>query len=119
MKTKKPGKNRKRQANAPLHKKQKMVAAHLSETLRKRYGKRSLSVRKDDLVKIMRGRDKGKEGKIERVDLKKSKIFIVGIKNKKNDGSEKVRPIDPSKVLILELDLADKERIKKIERGIK
>ena len=119
MKTKNPSKNRKRHANAPMHKKQKLVSSHLSKTLRDKYKKRSLPIRKGDKVLIMRGKDKGKEGKVEQVILRKSKIYIGGIKITKNDGTEKLRPIDPSNVMIMELDLSDQKRINKIERGMK
>jgi large subunit ribosomal protein L24 len=117
MKTKKPGKSRKRRAEAPLHKKQKMAGAHLGKSLRDKYKRRGLAVRKGDVVKIMRGKDKGKEGKVETVMIGTGRVYIKGIKMKKNDGSEKPRPIDASNLEIIEIDLSDKERINKIERG--
>jgi large subunit ribosomal protein L24 len=38
-----------------------------------------MSISRGDTVRVMRGDDKGKEGKVIRVDLKKSKVLIEGI----------------------------------------
>ena len=65
VKSKQPRKQRKYRYNAPLHIRQKFVGAHLSRELRKKYGKRSASLRKGDNVKIMRGQFRNKSGKVE------------------------------------------------------
>lgn len=119
MKSKKPSKARKNRANAPLHRKQNMLASPLSKELRNKYGKRSLQIRKGDKVRIMRGDHKGAEGEMEKANLNKGKIYITGIKAKKTDGTEKPKPIDPSNVMITELELSDKKRIVKIKRDKK
>ena len=77
--SKQPRKQRKYLAKAPLHIKKKFVNVNLSKELRKKYGKRSLAVRKEDIVKIKRGKFKGKQGKILSVKLKTQKITIEGI----------------------------------------
>lgn len=38
-----------------------------------------MSISRGDTVRVMRGDDKGKEGKVIRVDLKKSKVLVEGI----------------------------------------
>ena len=76
-KSKKTRKQRKYLENAPLHIKQKFMGCHLIKELRKKYNKRSLSARKGDKVKILRGQFKGQIGKIDRMDIKKSKIFYT------------------------------------------
>jgi len=58
-------KQRKYQAHAPLHIKQRFASAHLSDELKKKYGCRSLQIRKGDIVKIMRG-----EGEVARAKIK-------------------------------------------------
>ena len=68
-------KQRKYRHNAPLHIKGKFLNANLAKPLREKYGVRSFRLRKGDKVKIMRGQFKGKEGKIEFVDITKTKIF--------------------------------------------
>ena len=116
IRSKKPRKQRKYRFNAPLHVKQRFVASHLSKDLKLKYKKRSVPVRKGDKVKILRGQFRGKSGKIERVDLKKTKVFITGIEVVKKDGTKTLYPVHPSNLVVLELDLDDKKRVKGLER---
>ena len=115
--SKQPRKQRKYRHKAPLHVRQKFVSAHLSEVLRGRFEKRSLPLRKGDEVKVMRGEDKGFKGKIERIDLKNSKVYVEGLNVKKVDGSEVLRPVEPSNLLITETKMEDKRRQNIIERS--
>ena len=110
--SKKPSKQRKYQKNAPLHVKSKFAGSHLSKELREKHGKRSLSLRKGDKVKIMIGNFRGKTAKIERVDIKNSKAYATGIEIIKKDGTKILRPLNPSNLMIIELNLDDKRRIK-------
>ncbi len=111
----KPKKQRKYVYNAPLHIKQKFVAAHLSKELKKKYGKRSLSIRKGDKVKVMRGQFSGKEGKVLKVNLKRARIFIEGIENIRKDGTKSLYQFQPSNLMLIELNLEDKERKQALE----
>ena len=36
-------------------------------------------IRRDDLVKVIAGKDKGKTGKVLRVDVKHSKVYVEGL----------------------------------------
>ena len=119
MTSKKPSKQRKALYQAPLHKRQKLVAAHLSKELRKQWKRRSLSVRKGDEVKVMVGKFRGTVGKITKVDLKKLKVYIDTVKRKKVSGEEVHIPIHPSNVLILNPIIEDKYRKAIIERSMK
>ncbi len=110
-KSKKPGKQRKYRFNAPLHLRQKFVSVHLSKELRTKYKKRNLVVKKGDIVIILRGQYRKKTGKVARVDIKKSKVFIEGIESVKKDGTKTLYPFTPSNLLITELNL-DKKRLK-------
>ena len=94
--SKKPRKQRKFLHQAPLHLRRKLMAAHLSKELREKYKTRSLPVRKGDEVEVMRGKFKGKKGKIMKVDLKKYKVYIEGITIRRTDGTERLAPIHPS-----------------------
>ncbi len=109
-------KQRKYLANAPLYLKRKMISAHLEKELRKKYGKRSISIRKGDEVKVMVGKFKGKTGKISIVNTKKQKVAIEGIQGKKKDGTKLNVFFNASNLLVKSLNLDDKKRIKKIER---
>jgi len=115
-------KQRKARANAPLHLKKRMVAAHLDSALMKEFNVRSLPVRKGDTVKIIRGHKDFRTGeaKVASVDLKACKIIVENITVPKADGTQKPKPIDPSDVLITKLDLSDpwrKEKLDSLKRG--
>ena len=112
----KRSKQRKYRINAPLHIKQKLAHSHLSKDLREKYGKRNANVRKGDKVKIMRGQFKKHEGKVERLDLKKSLVFVSGVEITKKDGTKKLLPSNPSNLMITELNLDDKTRQQSLER---
>ncbi len=113
--SKQPRKQRKYVAQAPLHVKKKLVSVNLSKELRKKHEKRNLAVRKDDVVKIKRGKYKGKQGKVLSVKLKMQKITVEGIQVKKLDGSKVNVNLRPSNLQIIELILEDKKRLKKKE----
>lgn len=117
MKSKSPRKQRKMVYQAPLHRRQKLIASTLSEELRKQLGKRSLGLRKGDEVKVMRGTFYGSKGKVGKIDLKRLKVFIDGIKRKKVSGEEVLVPFHASKLMITKADLSDKKRQKIIERA--
>lgn len=110
-KTNKPGKQRKFLAKAKLHEKRKFMHVHLSKELRKQLKKRSLLARKEDKVKVMSGKFAKKEGKIESLDYKKTRVFINGITRKKRDGTEKFIPFHPSKLLLLEANGKLEDRV--------
>jgi large subunit ribosomal protein L24 len=118
--SKKPGKQRKFLFNAPIHLRRKILSAHLSKELRTKYKKRSMPVRKGDEILVMRGKFKGKNGKISRVDLNKYRVYIDGIGRKRTVGTDVQVSLNPSNLLITNLNLGDKRRVKKIEKkGVK
>jgi large subunit ribosomal protein L24 len=110
-----PRKQRKYRFNAPLHVRKKFTASHLSRELRKKYQLRSLGLRKGDRVKVMRGQFKGKTGKVERVDLRREKVYVAGIDITKKEGSKAFIPIHPSKLALQELNLDDRRRREKLK----
>jgi large subunit ribosomal protein L24 len=110
-------KQRKARANAPLHRKKRMISAHLDSALMSEYNVRSIPVRKGDTVRMTRGAQdlKKTEAKVASVDLKKSKIIIENITVPKADGTQKPKPVDPSDVVITKLDLSDPWRKAKLD----
>ena len=80
--SKQPRKQRKYLANAPIHLKRKMLSSNLSKELRKKFGRRSVPLRKGDVVRITRGKFKGKIGKVLEIKTKNSKIYVEGIQIK-------------------------------------
>ncbi len=116
--SKSPTKQRKFARNAPLHVRGKFVHAHLSKELKKKHNRRSLQVKNGDKVKILRGQFSGKTGKISRVDLRKSAVYIEGIEMVKKDGNKIFYPIHASNLVITELLIDDKKRVKSIEKKV-
>ncbi len=116
--SKKQAKQRKYRANAPLHVKRKFLAAHLSKELKQKYKRRSFTLRKGDNVKVMRGAFKKRSAKIAAVNLRKTKVYLEGLQRARRDGTKVNVPFNPSNLMITELNLDDKERIKALERNI-
>lgn len=118
MKSIKPRKQRKMLYNAPLHTKRKWLASHLSENLLLKYDKRSIPVIKGDTVKVMRGSYRGHEDKVVQVNVKKQTVEIEGVMTVKADGKKIAKSLHPSNLLITKLNLTDKWRRNKLERGL-
>ena len=112
-------KQRKYRANAPLHTRHKLMSSNLSKELRKKYARKSFPLKKEDSVKIMRGKFKGKVGKVNTIDLKKLRISVEGLQRQKKDGTKVNVYFNPSKVQIQELNIEDKERINSITKSDK
>ncbi len=110
-----PRKQRKYAFLAPLHHKQKLLQAHLSSELRKKYARRSMQVKKGDTIKVMRGQFSKKTGKVERVNLKRGLVFVQGVEYTKKDGGKIPAPLKPSNLLLTALETGDKKRKMKLE----
>lgn len=76
------------------------MAAPLSKEMRAKYNVRSLPIRINDEVKIIRGSNKGKEGKVTSVYRKKYVIHIERITREKVNGASVNIGVDASKVEI-------------------
>ena len=70
---------------------------------------RSLPVRKDDEVRIVRGKYKGREGKVTQVYRKKWVIHVDRVQRDKSNGATVPIGIHPSNVVITNIKL-DKDR---------
>ncbi len=116
--SKKPTKQRKYRENAPLNIRRAFLNAILSRELRKKYQRRSFPVRRGDQVKVLIGDSKNKIGKVNRVNLKMLKIYIEGVEKVRRDGTKAFLAIEPSNVMIQELNIEDKLRRKALERKI-
>jgi large subunit ribosomal protein L24 len=114
--SKQPRKQRKYWHNAPAHIRGDFLNAHLSKELAKKHGIKRMRIRVGDKVKIMRGKFRGRENKVEAVDLKKSKVLVSSIEVSKKDGSKSRPFIHASNLLITELNMDDKKRMEKKEQ---
>merc|ERR1712137_1221277 len=103
-------KNRKAYFNAPSHIRRVFMSAPLSKELKAKYNVRSMPIRKDDEVQIVRGHFKGQQvGKVVQVYRKKYVVHIERIQREKANGATVHVGIHPSKVLIVKLKM-DKDR---------
>jgi large subunit ribosomal protein L24 len=115
MVTRDASKQRKRSAEAPLHVLRKSLAGHLSKELREKYKKRSLPLRKGDIVLVKGGKYDKKQGKVTSVDTNKRCINVEGLQISKKDGKTIPVKIEPSNVIIIELYKDDEKRFKHIK----
>ena len=116
IRSKQPRKQRKYRANAPKHIIHKFLGAKLSKELRQKYTKKTIPVRTGDTVKIARGQFKGRSGKVESVDTKKSKVFVAGIEVIKKEGTKTRYSVHASNVIITILNLDDRKRAEKLQK---
>jgi large subunit ribosomal protein L24 len=114
-----PRKQRKFLANAPNHIKSKQLSANLDKDLRKKHGRRSIEIRKNDEVKVMRGKFNKKQGKVLAVNPKYTKVHIEGIEIKRKDGESTPIWLKPSNLKIIKLDDSDKRRMKRTSKPSK
>jgi len=108
--SKQPRKQRKYIANAPLHVKRSMIVSRLSKELSKKYGRRNITLKRGDKVKIFRGNFKSHTGKVERVLTKAMRVYVEGAQLTKRDGNKSYYPMYASNLIITELNLEDKRR---------
>jgi large subunit ribosomal protein L26e len=85
------------------------MSSSLSKELRGKHSVRSLPVRKDDEVRIVRGKYKGREGKVTQVYRKKWVIHVDRVARDKSNGASVPIGIHPSNVVITTIKL-DKDR---------
>lgn len=119
MMSTKPNVQRRDDHQADLSQRRDVLAAHLSKELRKQYKRRSMSLRKGDEVKIIRGEHFGKVGEVIDIDLKKYMIFVNGVSIKRTVGTEKQVAIEPSNVVITSMKLDDNMRQRILLRKVK
>ncbi|KAH9418307.1 ribosomal protein L26 [Dermatophagoides pteronyssinus] len=109
-------KARSRHFNAPSHIRRRIMSSPLSKDLRQKYGVRSMPIRKDDEVQVVRGHFKGTQfGKVVSVYRSKYVVYIERVQREKANGATVYVGIHPSKVLIVKLKM-DKDRKKILDR---
>lgn len=102
-------KSRKAHFTAPSSIRRKIMSAQLSKDLAAKYQTRSIPVRHGDTVKIVRGPNKNREGKVTEVYRRRWCIHIEKLIKEKTNGQQAKIPIHPSNVQITNLRL-DKDR---------
>ncbi len=95
--------------------KSKQLGSALSESLHKKYGKRSVRVIEGDNITIVRGEFKGVDGKVSKVSTQKSSVSVEGIKKEKTKGDKFDVYIHTSNLVVTSLNTENKWRIAKLE----
>lgn len=112
-----PRKQRLANYNRNQHSQMRSMSAHLSDELLKEYSLvRSVTVRKGDTVKVVRGIFKGHTAKVVKVFPQRGFITIDEATLTKADGKKVARMFRPSKVILTKLDLSDPWRREKLSR---
>ena len=106
---------RKRTLSAPSSIKRRLMSCHLTKTLRTEHKIRALPIKRGDEVKILKGKMKGKTGKVVQVYRKRNVIYVDKITREKQNGQSVFCPLKPSYCVIEKL-LENKDRKKTIER---
>ncbi|KAL9635745.1 MAG: hypothetical protein Q9164_003262 [Protoblastenia rupestris] len=108
-------KSRKAHFTAPSSVRRVIMSAPLNKELREKYNVRSIPIRKDDEVTVVRGSKKGHEGKVTSVYRLKYVIHVERFNREKSNGQSVPLGVAPSKVMITKLKI-DKDRENILER---
>jgi large subunit ribosomal protein L24 len=110
-----PKKVRKIARSAGSFQSKRLLRARLSDSLREKYGRTSISLRKGDTVKIIRGDFKNVEGKVQAVYPREGKVTVEGVTRAKVKGGTVQLAVHASKVRVTNLNLDDKRRRGRLE----
>lgn len=102
-----PRQQRKAMYNADLFERHRKMSVALSKELRRRYGRRSLPVRKGDTVRVLSGSYVGREERVAKVNLQKYSVTLDNVTGKTADAKLKPLPIRTSHLVLTKLNLAD------------
>lgn len=84
----------------------KLLSANLSKDLRGKYNAKSLPVRRDDEVLVVRGDYKDSKGRVSAVYRKRWCIYIDKVTETKKNGATIKIPLNPSNVVLTKLKLS-------------
>mgnify|MGYP001135816976 FL=1 len=106
-------KSRKAHFTAPSSERRRLMSARLDKPLREKYNVKTVPLRKDDEVRVVRGTQKGNTGKVECCFRKHLIIHVDNIKTSKLNGQQVPIPVHASQCVItkLKLDNGDRNRI--------
>ncbi len=123
VKSKKPTKQRNAQRRAKYHQVHKLFTIPMDKTLQEEWGIKRIPLRKDDVVKVVKGEFEGIQGKILSIDKKTMTVTIEECTFEKKNGQTGYQKIHVSKLLLMKF--ADKKgkidswRLKIIQRKSK
>mmetsp|Transcript_47760 Transcript_47760/g.112716 ORF Transcript_47760/g.112716 Transcript_47760/m.112716 type:complete len:130 (-) Transcript_47760:1896-2285(-) len=91
--------------------KRKAMVSSLSKNLREKYKLKSIPIRKDDTVRIVRGDQKGKSGKVMQCQRKNFKVLIEKITYNKKNNLNSYIPLTPSNLVIENLSMTNERKL--------
>ena len=91
---------RKLQLTAPSSIKRRLMSCHLSKSLREQHKIRCLPIKRGDEVKILKGKSKGKAGKVVQVYRRRNVIYVDKVNREKQNGQAVFLPIRPCHCVI-------------------
>merc|ERR1719373_360103 len=100
---------------APSSVRRKIMSASLSKELRAQYGVRSLPIRKDDEVKVVRGKEKDESGLVTTVYRKRWYVNVERLERNKCNKAAVPLNLHPSNLVITKIAL-DKDRLALLAR---
>ncbi|EPR79051.1 60S ribosomal protein L26 [Spraguea lophii 42_110] len=95
----------------------KLMNAPLSKDLKEEYGIKRIAVRPGDMVKVVSGEFKKKEGVVMKVNRHDIKIEVEGCFVQKEDGKKINKGIHPSNLRIIKLSM-EKDRAEIINKKV-
>ena len=107
---------RKKQLGATSSVKRKLMSCNLTKALRTEHKIRSLPIKRGDTVKILKGKAKGREGKVVQVYRKRNVIYVDKCQREKNNGQTVFLPIRPCYCVITS-PILNKDRTETIKRN--
>ncbi len=83
------------------------MALPLSRELRTRYGRRRITVRKGDTVRVLGGNYLGREERVAKVDYRRYAVVLDNVTLQKADKKLKQLPLSLGHLMITKLNMAD------------
>merc|ERR1712174_182760 len=111
-------KSRKAHFSAHSEARRILMSSNLSKELQARHGVRSMPIRRDDEVMVVRGMYKTREGKVVACYRKKFMVHVEGIKREKANGATVNVGLNASNLVITKLKM-DKDRKSLLDRKSK
>lgn len=108
---------RRNQLGAPSSVKRKLMSCHLMKSLREQYKVRSVPIKRGDEVKILKGKAKGKSGKVVQVYRKRNVIYVDKVNREKQNGQTVFLPIRPSNCVVEKMFI-NKDRTKRLAKRV-
>ncbi|MEM3373229.1 MAG: 50S ribosomal protein L24 [Candidatus Anstonellales archaeon] len=120
-KSSKPRIQRKFLRDGDLHLLRKNLVLHISKTLKEKLnlGIKRILAKSGLKVRIIKGKFKGKEGSLAKVNIKKQKIYVEGVSHRNSRGREKLIPIAPSNVEVIDEKIKEFLGGKKLVKDVK